>query len=486
MQSKDMKKQLTTRSRNIWLRSGRIARLFASSVLGLTDLVVVLVCFSIVCAFFRPQPFADYYGFLCTFYPFIPLYTVSFIIAGLYPGLSLAPAGELRRFTVGSLLASILCLALTAGLELSVDQNSQVFLLVWLISIPLLTVCRVVSRALISRSTLWGVPTVVFGTGIEARALVDRLLRCPWIGYKPGLILEDDGIKGSAYRGIPVIRNIPQGFNQARSSGYSTVLVSLPAASHEKYKDIVQHYVTRFPSFIIFSDFIGLVGVWSQVRDFEGVIGLSKKQKLLIPQNMAVKRVMDLLVVVLGSIVILPFILLIALLIKLDSPGPVFYQHRRLGKGNREITTWKFRSMIAGAENKLSECLKNDTNARKEWNSNHKIKKDPRITRVGRFLRKTSLDELPQFLNVLKGEMSIVGPRPIVRQEVRHYRNAWESVSSVLPGITGLWQVSGRSETGYHERVEQDLYYIQNWSIWLDLFILFKTVWIVLSGKGAY
>ncbi|MCX5913686.1 MAG: undecaprenyl-phosphate galactose phosphotransferase WbaP [Deltaproteobacteria bacterium] len=455
-------------------------------MLRLTDLVVVLLCFSIVCAFFRNRSFADYYGFFSTFYPFIPLFVISFIIAGLYPGLSLAPAGELRRFTVGSLLASILCLAFTTGLKFRVDQNSEVFLFVWLISIPLLTVCRVVSRALISRSTLWGVPTVVFGTGRETRALVDRLLRCRWIGYKPELILEEDGKKGAAYRGIPVIRDIPRGFNLAKSFGYSTVLVSLPASSHEKYKNIVRNYVTRFPTFIMFSDYIGLVGVWSQVRDFEGMIGLSKKQKLLIPQNMGVKRVMDLLVVFIGSVVILPFTFLIALLVKLDSPGPVFYRQRRLGKGGHEITTLKFRSMITGAENKLSECLKNDTNAMKEWNSNHKLKADPRITRVGLFLRKSSLDELPQFLNVLKGEMSIVGPRPIVRQEVRHYRNAWESVSSVLPGITGLWQVSGRSETGYHERVEQDLYYIQNWSIWLDLFILFKTVWIVLSGKGAY
>jgi FlaA1/EpsC-like NDP-sugar epimerase len=262
MQSKDIIKQSKTPSRKIWLHSGRIARLFASSVLGLADLVVVLLCFSIVCAFFRNQPFSAYYEFFSSFYPFIPLFLASFIVAGLYPGLSLAPAEELRRFTLGSLLASILCLALTTGLKLHFDQNNKVFLFVWLISIPLLTACRVVSRALISRSTPWGVPAVVFGTGREARALVDRLLRCPWIGYKPKLILEEDGMRGAAYRGIPVIRNIPQGFNLAKSYGYSTILVSLPAGSHEKYRDIVQHYVRRFPRFVVFSDFIGLVSVW--------------------------------------------------------------------------------------------------------------------------------------------------------------------------------------------------------------------------------
>jgi Undecaprenyl-phosphate galactose phosphotransferase WbaP len=477
---------LDIRMRENLRNRGWIARAFASSALGLTDLAAVILCFLAVCAFFPHPSFVDYFSFLSQYFQFVPLFVVSFIAFGLYPGLSLAPAEELRRFTLSSLVANIISIAMTTGLQWHADRDGAVFPLVWLVSIPMLTACRVISRALISHSTLWGVPAVVFGTSREARAIVDRLLRYRWIGYTPKLILEDDGKKATLYKGIPVISDLPRGFELARACGYSVALVSLAAVRHSREKDLIRRYMTRFPTFIVFSDFVGLVGVWSAVRDFEGIIGLSKKQKLLVPRNAAAKRVIDILVVTFGGMAILPFIVLLTLLVKLGSPGPAFYRHRRLGKGGREIFVWKFRSMVADADARLAECFETNPASRKEWSANHKLKNDPRITRIGRFLRRSSLDELPQILNVLKGEMSLVGPRPIVHQEVKHYRSAWDAVSSVLPGMTGLWQVSGRSEAGYHQRVEQDLYYIQNWSIWLDLYILFKTIWKVISGNGAY
>lgn len=142
--------------------------------------------------------------------------------------------------------------------------------------------------------------------------------------------------------------------------------------------------------------------------------------------------------------------------------------------------------MVANADSKLWRWLQSDRTLREEWEANHKLRNDPRITRIGGFLRRTSLDELPQIWNVIRGEMSLVGPRPIVESEIRHYCDEFELYQKVRPGITGLWQVSGRSDTTYQTRVSMDVYYVRNWSVWLDVYLLAKTVSVVLGKHGAY
>ena len=178
--------------------------------------------------------------------------------------------------------------------------------------------------------------------------------------------------------------------------------------------------------------------------------------------------------------------LLLGLAIRLDSPGPALYRQRRLGKGGRTIFIYKFRTMVSNADAVLHDYLETQPELRAEWERDQKLRHDPRITRMGRFLRKTSLDELPQLLNVLRGEMSLVGPRPIVDNEKEKYGLVYENYCRVRPGITGLWQVSGRNNTTYEERVSMDDYYVTNWSVWMDLWILGKTPLVVLTGYGAY
>jgi lipopolysaccharide/colanic/teichoic acid biosynthesis glycosyltransferase len=191
-----------------------------------------------------------------------------------------------------------------------------------------------------------------------------------------------------------------------------------------------------------------------------------------------------------------PFLFIVIGLIKLDSPGPVFYSQerismdrrrkKRLGADTRKIFIYKFRSMYINADQMLTEHLANDQQARQEWNQTQKLRNDPRITPVGRWLRKFSIDEIPQLYNVLKGEMSLVGPRPMMTDQVKSYGKSFEAYSRVRPGLTGFWQVSGRNTTTFQERARFDLYYVHNWSIWLDLYILARTVWVVLSREGAY
>jgi lipopolysaccharide/colanic/teichoic acid biosynthesis glycosyltransferase len=197
------------------------------------------------------------------------------------------------------------------------------------------------------------------------------------------------------------------------------------------------------------------------------------------------KRAVDLILTIVGLPLILPLALLIVILIKLDSPGPALIRLSRLGRNHSTFYKYKFRTMVMGAEQVLQNLLASDPVVRHEYETTYKIKSDPRITRFGRFLRKTSLDELAQVLNVLRGEMSWVGPRDILPKELAMYGEHGEKFVTVQPGITGLWQVSGRSTLPYAERVRLDTYYIDHLSLSLDMKILIKTIPVVLFGYGA-
>lgn len=197
---------------------------------------------------------------------------------------------------------------------------------------------------------------------------------------------------------------------------------------------------------------------------------------------LAIKRLIDIIGSLIGIILLSPLYIIIAILIKFDSPGKVVFGHTRKGKGGKDIKVYKFRTMYSNA----SEIFESFTPEQKEeYYKNFKLDNDPRVTKLGGFLRKTSLDELPQLFNILKGDMTIIGPRPIVEKEISKYGDKAEKLFSVVPGLAGYWQANGRSDTTYEERVEMDMYYIDNMSFWLDTKILFQTAISVLKGEGA-
>lgn len=202
--------------------------------------------------------------------------------------------------------------------------------------------------------------------------------------------------------------------------------------------------------------------------------------------NSPLTRIFDIILILLASPYILLFLVLISILIVLDSKGSVFYTQTRIGKGAHRFKAFKFRSMVMNADQILQQYLDESPEQKAEWLATHKLKRDPRITRVGAILRKLSLDELPQFWNILIGDMSLVGPRPIVAEEINKYGKCFELYIQARPGLTGLWQVSGRSDTSYKRRVELDEYYLLNRSLKLDILILLKTVSVVLNHNGAY
>jgi exopolysaccharide production protein ExoY len=201
--------------------------------------------------------------------------------------------------------------------------------------------------------------------------------------------------------------------------------------------------------------------------------------------NAAVKRLLDLIGAVLLAVVFSPLMIVILLLMRRVG-GSVIYKHRRVGRDGRMFECLKFRTMVPNAEQVLRDLLERDPALKAEWVRDHKLRNDPRITTIGRFLRRTSLDELPQIWNVVRGEMSLVGPRPVVREELLRYGRNVGAYLAAKPGITGLWQVTGRNNTDYRRRVVLDTYYVRNQNFFLDMYILVKTTGVVLGGKGAY
>ncbi|MDR0644193.1 MAG: undecaprenyl-phosphate galactose phosphotransferase WbaP [Treponema sp.] len=421
-----------------------------------------------------------------TYWPYQPVFLIFFQFNGLYPGVALAPAEELRHFSLSSLLAHG-CIILSRYIEdKEWDPISIAFIISLTFSPFILLICRDLMRFILDKTKLGGIPAVIFGSGNIGKLIVDQLLKSRKTGYIPVLILNDEKNAMDNYRGVPVIHDTSIAQEIVKRFNIKMAIIAMQGANKDKLKRLLNDSVSAFRYSVIIPDFFNVTNIWMSVRDFDGVLGFVTSHRLRMFWNWGVKRFIDLALVFIGGTILLPFLLIIGLLVKATSPGPVLYGHIRLGLNGKKFKAYKFRSMVVDSDDRLKRLLDSDSRIREEWEASHKLKDDPRITKIGRILRKLSFDEFPQLINVLKGEMSLVGPRPIVDDEVEKYGEDFKRIFSVKPGITGLWQVSGRSDTDYAERISFDTYYLQSWSIWLDLWVLYKTLGIVVKGKGAY
>ncbi len=331
----------------------------------------------------------------------------------------------------------------------------------------------------------WGIPVVVVGAGRTGALVVATLRRWPWLGLRPVAFI-DDKPPAECREGLPVIAGIDQGAAQARSAGIRHAVLAIPGLPPERLGPLLDRLAEGFRHVWIAPALPGMPGLVATTREFAQVLVLEVQANLLRPGARFAKRTLDLALVCAGLPFALVFTLVVAVLIPLTSRGPVFYGQTRLGRDGRRFTAWKFRTMVKDADAVLARWLLDHPDLRTEWERDHKLRNDPRVTWVGRFLRKTSLDELPQLWNIIVGDMSLVGPRPIVDAEVPKYGERFALYRKVRPGLTGLWQVSGRNDTTYEERVALDTYYVRNWSVWLDIHIILRTVRVVVCGSGAY
>jgi Undecaprenyl-phosphate galactose phosphotransferase WbaP len=419
-------------------------------------------------------------------WPLLGIMVVIYAVAGLYPGIGLSPVEELRRICLSTTLYFLALGAIIFLFQKDTTYSRAIFLMAWFISMLLVWLSRISMRRLVSPFAWWGHPVLVMGAGKTGDLVIRTLKRQPGLGLKPVAVLDDDPNKQGALEAVPVLGQLSLAPYVAHKLNINYAIVAMPGVHREKLLSILERYGQTFPHLLIIPDLFGFSSLWVSATDMGGILGLEIRQQLFLPGPRLLKTSLDHTLTILLGIFSLPLFLLIMLAVKLDSPGPIFYGHYRLGRNGRPFVAWKFRSMVVNADHVLAEHLQKNALLQSEWENSHKLKFDPRITRVGRILRRTSLDELPQLWNVMRGEMSLVGPRPIVDDEIIHYADKFELYKRVPPGITGLWQVSGRSNVTYSERVNLDTYYVRNWSVWLDIYILLKTIWVVLIGDGAY
>ncbi len=459
-----------------------------SFVLLATDLFAIftarVVAMTIWHWFHPAVGFSNFLGF----WESLGLFVFAYAALGLYTGGGVGSIEELRR-TV--LCTGFVCLLLTASLFFL--QNTRPYSRGLLIlsgsltaaAVPLI---RAAVRTLFAKRRWWGVPVFVLGGGRTATALIERLHQHPEIGLKPLACFDDDHQGQGECDGVPVYGQLSLAGALAKSSSVHHALVAIPGMAREDLVWMLDDWGAVFTHVILIPNLFGLAALWASARDIGGMLGLEMRQNLLIPCNRWIKRAMDIAGALILGLLALPVLAAAAIWIKFVSRGSILYSQEREGERGRGISVVKLRTMRPDAETVLLNVLSESSEIRAEWACRFKLRKDPRILPgVGKFLRKTSLDELPQLWSVLKGEMSLVGPRPFPRYHLDGFGQRFRTLRGrVKPGLTGLWQVSDRADGDLEVQETLDTYYIRNWSLWLDLYILARTVRAVLCPRGAY
>ena len=394
---------------------------------------------------------------------------------------------EFREVVYAHYYVGLIGLAILFMFDLSIGRFKHLYFL--LVDVSLVLIFRFISRELLDYFGLWKKNCLMLGSADEilfARAALESQFS---LGLKvDGILpigLDDNQQKKIAIFGLNVFQDIEEAINKNKTSHVVVVLQNLK--SSEINSDI-EKVMKAGLSYSIIPDLAGasLLGMRTSHFFKYELLLFTPRDNLNRASYRAIKRLFDLTLSLIITVTISPIMLAIYLLLKLNGIKNPIYRHERIGLNGEKIQVLKFRTMYQNGDEILNEYLKNNEIARQQWYDQRKLSNDPRITPIGNYLRKTSLDELPQLFNVIWGDMSLVGPRPIVKEEMSQYAEGMHYYYQVRPGITGIWQISGRSLTTYQERIQLDKWYIKNWSIWYDIAILIRTIGVVIFKEGAY
>lgn len=463
----------------------RTRPLMMGLLLGLTDLLA-LVAATVPVVLIRHEFGGEYHPSLywqC--WPVLLFFPITFYVAKLYT-VPLGPAEEIRRvFWVTTAIYFGLG-TITFLFREGETYSRSIFIMAWVVSLVFILIGRVLLRTLLARQRWWGASVLVLGCGQSGRRLVRILLSQPQLGLKPVGILDDRVWRKRGFNGVPILGSTNRARELVRQCRQLRVLVIASEISRERLNELLLTEQQRFAHLLIVPNMHGITSVGVDSHELAGILALHVRHRLLDPVQVGIKRLLDLFLLTLSTPFVVAVTALIALAIKLDSKGPVLFRQNRIGLKGQVFEVLKFRTMTHDAHARLVRHLKENPRVAMEWERHQKLRTDPRITRAGRLLRRTSLDELPQLWNVFRGQMSLVGPRPIVKEEIDRYGTSYALYVHVRPGATGLWQVSGRNNLSYEDRVQLDVHYVRNWSVWLDLYVLSRTILIMVTGRGAY
>jgi Undecaprenyl-phosphate galactose phosphotransferase WbaP len=422
-------------------------------------------------------------------WPFLLVFIAFYSAVGLYSGAALSPPEELRRSTFSSAFLFPTIAALTASWRGPSRSITPALFVALLASIVFLPLFRALLRQRVANKSWWGYPTVIFGAGEASRLMIETLLREPAFGLKPVAVYdqtlnwEESELSGK----VAVLHDLSSAAEVASNWKSPYAVIAMPNSDPEALVDTIEEHISPyFSRILLIPPLFRWSSLWIRPKCFGDILGLEVMQQSAMVDRQLPKRLLDIVVASATMIILAPIMIAIAIAIRLESRGPALFGHARIGQNGKTFRAWKFRTMVVDGQEQLAKYLAANPDARAEWERDHKLKNDPRVTSIGRILRKTSLDELPQLWNVLTNEMSLVGPRPIVADEIPKYGNSYGLYTRVKGGVTGLWQVSGRNDVSYEERVKLDSFYVRNWSVWLDLCILYRTIGTVLFRNGAY
>ena len=401
---------------------------------------------------------------------------------GLYPGFGLAAVHEMQKVLYVVSLASVFLGVFLFLQQLGLAYSRSIFLLTWLLSGLFMMLGRFGLRNRLSQSKWWGIPMVVVGSPENATPIIEQLIQNRRLGFRPVYYFDPDNLRTEPILDVPVIKSKIMLTDIIKSANIEYVVFTDAVDDVQSKK--LQWMRDVFPNIIFIVDTASFGSLWVKTMDLHGTLAIETNYHLLNKRERIVKRILDMLLTLVIYIISLPIFLILAVIVRLDSRGPILFTQKRLGQHGKPFDSFKFRTMYNNAEAKLHDLLANNPEAKREYEKFHKLANDPRVTPVGKILRRYSLDELPQLINVIKGDMNLIGPRSYLPRELPAMGDYAKIILKVKPGITGWWQVMGRNATSFKERLRLDEYYISNWSIWLDIYIVIKTVWVLLTGQG--
>jgi len=472
-------------------------KIISLSFLILSDFIAIFVCFWLA-YFIRSEILPNLFSVFKKVHPQVwPNFLNNFYVASFWIIIFAYERLYTKRFPfwgevkilMKSSSISFSFILITIFITRAHQQFSRpIVIIAWLLSLILFPLFRYITKSHLVKWNLWKKKLIILGVHHTSLLVLENIEKNKTMGYEVLGLLDDDPSKiGKKFQGVKVLGPLSELENITKTLKSNDIMIATPHLPRKKLKELLSKCENISDSMWLIPRSGDFITEGVEIEVLGEVLTLSIKKNLAKPWNIFMKSAFEKCLTLVALIVLSPLFILISIAIKLNSKGPIFYTQKRLGQNKRMFNIIKFRSMYLDSDEKLYEYLDKHPEKKQEWEKFKKLKDyDPRVTKVGNIIRKFSMDELPQFFNILQGKMSLVGPRPYLMDELEGKDSFIGVISKVRPGITGLWQISGRSEIPFEQRNSIDEYYIRNWSLWLDITILLKSLKVLFSSKGAY